>query len=106
MSQASCKAHRVELEIKEFGVSYAQLGALLLKLWRLPESVVSAVENQHSTNPEDFAEAPISAALMLADFLVEDTDAEDHLEGVLELLPEHKLCAWRERIDSFVAVTP
>ena len=105
LSKASCKAHRVELEIEEFNVSYAQLGALLLKLWRLPEPVIDAVGNQHSTNPEDFEAAPVSAALMLADFLVEDADVEDHLESVLELLPEQEVNAWRERIDSFTAVS-
>lgn len=104
LSKADCKAHRVELEIQEFGVSYAELGSLLLKLWRLPDPVINAVAHQHSKNKEDFADAPVSAALMLADFLVEDTDVEEHIDEIVELLPEVEVNIWRERIDSLVAV--
>ena len=104
MSQAACKAERVQLEIDEFGVSRAQLAALLLGLWRLPESVVSAVANQHSQNKSDFIDAPVSTALMIADFLVEDTEVEEHLDGILELLPDHELDSWRDRIDAAAAI--
>ena len=105
LSQSDCKSRRVELEIEEFGISYAHLGALLLNLWRLPDAVTLAVKNQHSKNKEDFVDAPVSVSLMLADFLVEDTDAEDHLEDALSLLPDLEVDAWRERLDEIIAVS-
>ena len=105
LSRSDCKSRRVELEIEEFGISYAHLGALLLNLWRLPDAVTSAVKNQHSKNKEDFVDAPVSVSLMLADFLVEDTDVEDHLEDVLSLIPDLEVDAWRERLDEIIAVS-
>lgn len=104
LSKAACKIERVALEIEEFGVSYAELGSLLLKLWRLPEVVVSAVADQHSKNKESFIDRPVSVALMLADFVVEDKDMEAHLEDTLSLLPEVEVDAWRTRLESMVAV--
>jgi putative nucleotidyltransferase with HDIG domain len=44
--------HEIEADI--FGSTHAQIGAYLLRLWGLPDSIVTAVEMHHSISKADY----------------------------------------------------
>lgn len=105
LDKSANKAERVDLEKQEFGICYAELGSLLLNLWRLPEEVVHAVANQNCTDPECFIDRPVSTSLMLADFLLETDEVGENIEEVLRLVSESEMGGWRERVDTVASVT-
>lgn len=95
------KGNLVELERLEWGATHAEVGAYLLGLWGLPESVVTAVALHHG--PSDglrgnFSAVPaVYAANVFAHELISgedkspDTPKSDGLEG-----PSERMSAWRE----------
>ena len=59
------------LESALLGFTHAEVGALLLRAWGLPEDVCAAVEAHHDPLP---AAEPIAAALQLAHRIVQAGD--------------------------------
>ena len=62
-----------QAEIREFGFSHADIGALLMKLWRLPDGLQEAVACHHQ--PDQAAHNPREAAIVhLANALANHTE--------------------------------
>jgi putative nucleotidyltransferase with HDIG domain len=90
--------HRLELEV--LGITHAEIGAYLLHLWQLPESIVAGVASHHIPSRPTATE--LSAVIHVADALVHglhspereaarlDADCLEHL-GLADRLP-----AWRQ----------
>lgn len=98
-AQRGAPVHRVELEV--LGVTHADIGAYLLHLWNLPDSVIAAVAAHHNLTRPSATE--LALAVHAADALVhganpDGTGAEAarldldslHRFGVADRLP-----AWR-----------
>lgn len=60
---------RVRAERHVLGLDHSDVGGLLLRRWRLPESIAEAVEHHHDQDPQQPAAAVIRLADMLAHHL-------------------------------------
>ena len=88
-------------ERREFGATHAQVGACLMGLWGLPDSVVEAIASHHDPADRSTGDFAISMAVRAADVLVRRNEAADetglppetHLAGtdLADRLP-----LWRE----------
>lgn len=58
----------IDAENKVFGFNHAGVGALVLKKWRLPQSLVSAVESHH-TPDENSSSFRVSSIVHVANYL-------------------------------------
>ncbi len=81
------------LEVETFGVTHGELGALILMLWSLPESVVQAVADSHAVAATDDMSLA-SRAVMAAEWLLDQTHEDITPEG-LAALSEETLTRWR-----------
>ncbi|WP_020475637.1 response regulator [Zavarzinella formosa] len=63
-------------ETKEFGTTHAAIGAYLLGLWGIPETVIEAVAWHHTPNRPNAAEPTAIAAVRIADELIDSFDEE------------------------------
>lgn len=92
-----------EVEAREFAVCHATLGAYLLGLWGLPDSVVDAVAAHHAPAPFRQASLEVAGALQVADRLAHEVrDSLAPSEGLDDSFLEHldapdQVTAWRER---------
>lgn len=77
---------RVRAERQALGLDHADVGALLLRRWRLPESLAKAVEHHH----DEDAKHPVAAVIRLADMLAH------HLHG--DLIDRERLVQAAEAI--------
>ena len=58
-----------EIERATYGLDHGELGALVLKLWTLPEEIVQAINiSHHWDEPVD---APVAHAVMTAEWLID-----------------------------------
>ncbi|MFQ5434098.1 MAG: HDOD domain-containing protein, partial [Anaerolineae bacterium] len=82
-----------QVELDEVGFNHAQLGGHLLKVWRLPNSLVETVTYQHDPcNAPEFPE--LASTLHMADCMVYSMELGcsgqrgplELVDGVLELL--------------------
>lgn len=62
----------IELETEEFGVTHADVGAYLLRLWGLPLPLIDAVARHHDEIGPDASEHPIAAAVKQAEAMAEN----------------------------------
>jgi len=69
--QARTPDERVRAERHALGLDHSDVGGVLLRRWRLPESIAEAVEHHHDQD----AEHPAAAVIRLADLLAH------HLQG-------------------------
>jgi HD-like signal output (HDOD) protein/CheY-like chemotaxis protein len=95
------KGNLFELERLEWGATHAEVGAYLLGLWGLPESVVKAVALHHGPSDELSEEFSAVTAVFVANALAhEPTASEDEYADVLESDDlgnlDARLPAWRE----------
>lgn len=72
----------VEAETKVFGCTHAEVGAYLLALWGLPDSVVEAVAFHHQPSRSAAASFSTLTAVYLANVLAHERDG-----GLLEQVP-------------------
>ncbi len=77
----------IEREYQRYGASHAQLGAELLKQWKLPAVIVAAVENHHQQVPANAVVEPQNLIVTVADFLAHAM--QDHVvNGMLNFIPQ------------------
>lgn len=68
----------LQMELDEFGVGHAELGALILSLWGLPDDVVQAIAHHHAGNLNSLAELPLpSRAVCIAEWLLQYHNLDD-----------------------------
>jgi putative nucleotidyltransferase with HDIG domain len=65
-----------ELEQDAFGADHAEIGAYLLGLWSLPDSVVEAVRWHHEPSKSPEQSPPLAGCLHLANFLASDSSTK------------------------------
>jgi putative nucleotidyltransferase with HDIG domain len=89
-----------EIENQVFGTSHAELGALLLGIWGLPQPIVEAVASHHQrpkAGADDFTPA---TAVYVANVLAHEALSEPGLSGKeageLTQLPGQGIEAWRQ----------
>lgn len=94
----------LELERSRFGVCHAELGALLLDLWNLPDDVVRAVEMHHvAVSRAQQPHGSAAYAVFMAETLLQDmqrgTDGSDEQSAAADLpsADQDKIASWRER---------
>ncbi|HEY6802883.1 MAG TPA: response regulator [Pyrinomonadaceae bacterium] len=95
----------IEAEQKVLGASHPEVGAYLLGLWGLPDSIVEAVafhQNPNSCPAEEFS--PLTA-VCVADYLIDETNSSeleksvgiDEVSSFLERLKlEGRFAVWKE----------
>ena len=90
--------HEVEIEL--FGSSHAQIGAYLLRLWGLPDSIVTAVESHHSVTRSDYKMFSPFFMLHMAQCLTRPAEElpDWHNQFAAEFGLTEKLESWRESI--------
>jgi len=77
-----------ELEISELGVSHAQVGAYLLGLWGLPDSIIDAVAN-HDQPPMPTQDGmTVQAAVYLANIMDQNEDGPRQSPNVQAIDPD------------------
>lgn len=97
---------KLDAERQIAGVTHAELGAFLLRLWGIPESLAAIVEHHHEptlTSPSSF---DCSWAVYIADKLFGETTATAPRIREEELAPvksESMLPKWRELARSVIA---
>ena len=92
-----------DIEEDRYGVSHAEIGAYLLALWGLPETLVEAVAHHHAPMRVDHGSFELLDAVHLANHLANETMGDDAeaaggLDPVyLETLKlEERMDVWRE----------
>lgn len=92
LAQFSQNSHETLLQLEEklMGFNHAQIGAILLHEWKLPNSLVDAVKYHHI--PDNAAENPRGAAVVhIADFLLYEMKLGNSGEPVIPPLQKHWL---------------
>ncbi|MDD3051099.1 MAG: HDOD domain-containing protein, partial [Candidatus Cloacimonetes bacterium] len=64
----------VEKEMEMFGTSHCEIGAYLLSLWGLPDSILEGVAYHHNPSQADTPYIPLVAALHIANVLAVEYD--------------------------------
>jgi putative nucleotidyltransferase with HDIG domain len=82
-----------DLELQIFGFHHGQLGAYILKVWGLPDGVVSAVRQHHDTKlldiePFTSAHACSAANALLSESRAADIDSNSRLTAIRTKLSE------------------
>ena len=102
-----------DAETKVFGASHAMVGAYLLGLWGLPDSVVEAVARHHDpSNASDLTFAPLTA-VHVADALADEVhagggpDAKRSIDEayIVTLGMTNRIQVWRERCLAYAGET-
>jgi len=91
-----CVAERLE-----FGVDHAELGALLTRLWHLPEEVSHAVEVHHASGASEFSAHPVAQCLALCELVSEHPQAEAATRRWIDQLAPDEARLWRPRLESY-----
>ncbi len=92
-----------EVENKVLNLTHAELGAYLMRLWGLPETIVSAIHDHHTILQESEETLSCSTVIYIADILchqeLDDTEnpylAELHTEYIASLGLEEYIEQWR-----------
>jgi HD-like signal output (HDOD) protein len=86
-----------EAEMALFGATHAQIGAYLLRLWGLPESIVTPVQMHHSLTRADYNMLTPALMVHFAQCLSRPENAVPkwHFDFVRELGMEEKAAEWR-----------
>ena len=96
-----CKpSHEIENEI--FGSSHAQIGAYLLRLWGLPDTIVTAVESHHSVTRVDYKTFTPFFMVHMAQCITRSPDLLPpwHFQVAEEFGLTEKLEVWRNAVPS------
>lgn len=90
-------------ELEEFGATHATIGAYVLGLWELPQTVIEAVAWHHFDGKTDFVEPSALAAVQIADELIDaiDEDREPELEPFAKLGTPDQFTNWRQLSKTF-----
>lgn len=68
----------LQMELEQFGVGHPELGALILSLWGLPETVVQAIAYHHAGNLQSLPDVPLPcSAVCVAEWLLQTHNLED-----------------------------
>ena len=95
------KMSRNEAEQSTFGASHAEIGAYLLVLWGLPDSVVHAVENHHKTGLiEASGFAPLVAMHAAHALLPASPEPALDMDYIASAGLAHRVDVWREVLKS------
>jgi len=100
-----------DCEIERFGADHADVGAYLLGLWGLPDSIVEAVAYHHRPSESPVDQFGPITAVHVANVLINQTKAcglSTHVQEVDEehlrrLGAEDKLPKWRETVEQKLA---
>ena len=77
----------IEREMQRYGATHAHLGGELLRQWRLPAVLVSAVENHHQTVPPSAVVEPQNLIVTAADFLAHASQ-QTCVNGMVNFVPQ------------------
>jgi putative nucleotidyltransferase with HDIG domain len=89
-----------EAEQRVFGTGHAEVGAYLLWLWGLPDSIVEIVAHHHRPSRASEQAAQSVAAVHIADAITHCSDAELDLECLAQMRLTNRLAEWKERYQS------
>lgn len=89
--EARTPGERVRSERLALGLDHAVIGAALLRRWRLPDRVVSAVEDHHSPDADGDADL-----VGLADLLVHHATGEEIGPGDFAIVAERAGVSWAQ----------
>ncbi len=86
-----------EAEMLSFGATHAQIGAYLLRLWGLPESIVTPVQMHHSLTRADYNMLTPALMVHFAQCLTRPEPAVPkwHFDFIRELGMDEKMAEWR-----------
>lgn len=82
-----------ELELEMLGVEHAEVGAYVLKMWKLPQVVVDTVRFQYSPNIRTASADITTKVLSIANFAC---NRQEHGNGAEFDSPEVPAVVWRE----------
>lgn len=71
-------------ELASFGATHAEVGAYLLKLWGLPDTIIDAVEHHHQLRPTDLQPFSPLLAVFVAQELAPDRESTPETTALLE----------------------
>lgn len=93
-----CEKELLNAEMAEFGATHATIGAYVLGLWELPQTVIEAVAWHHHTAKNNFVEPSALAAVQIADELIDavDEDREPELDVFAKLAAPDQFTTWRQ----------
>lgn len=95
-----------EGELSTFGATHAQVGAYLLKLWGLPDSIVEAVEHHHHMRPCDIQTfSPLLAVYVAQEFDLKDGPSPKALELLEKAGYASRFDDWRSALGGEVTKT-
>lgn len=90
-----------EMERSTYGMDHGEIGAMVLKLWTLPEEIVQAVQISHRW--EEPVDAPVAQAVMTAEWLIDtsrgDASTDEPLPAFLGSEASGQLATWIEARD-------
>jgi len=90
----------IEAETREFGANHAHVGAYLLRLWGLPESVAAAVELHHSLDAVEIPAFCPLLALHVTQELAPNRAGANLNSSLLQTLGlEEQIAAWRSVVE-------
>lgn len=78
---------RTEAERNVIGTDHAEVGALLLTRWKLPDAIVEAVANHHA--PPIIQPAPLSAVIHIANCVAHTVGSAPGWDGYAMRVDEH-----------------
>ncbi len=91
---AGDESRLAELEREAFGTTHGELGALILKLWSLPEAVIDAVAHSHTVDHIDAPGLSVQArAVLAAEWLLASSGAD--VPEPLESVDQGVLASWQ-----------
>jgi HD-like signal output (HDOD) protein len=85
-----------EAEQCVFGTSHAEVGAYLLWLWGLPDSVTEIVAHHHQPSRASEQAVQSVAAIHIADAIIHGTDADFDMDCLTQLQLTDRLQEWKE----------
>ncbi len=95
---AGDESRLAEFERDAFGTTHGELGALILKLWSLPEPVIDAVAHSHTVNHLDEPGLSVQArAVLAAEWLLASTGTD--VPEPLDAVDQNVLAAWQSECE-------
>ncbi len=89
-----------ELERDTFGITHGELGAMILKLWSLPDGIVDAVSDSHTLiYGADVQVSLTSRAVLAAEWFL-DNGSNVATPDSLACIGEAKLVLWRDEYET------
>jgi putative nucleotidyltransferase with HDIG domain len=89
-----------DLERDTFGVTHGELGAMILKLWSLPDTIVNAVADSHTLVYPGHEEMPLASRAILAAEWFLDNGVKPEAPASLTEIGDAKLLRWRDEYEN------